>query len=217
MVTHDDINEEWIKVVGRGGPQHESRLAFVRPEAPLLLGDVIYPHRFDILVRSQFMDFCMEFEGLWDESHEEFMEEARFVTLAGISHDIMTVMWNRWRGIPCEWGPHHAAFEMDCTKMVRMARSIRKNGWMPGKGYIQIIKPRTLRPAINGELIIYPFFLGDGQHRTALMHWHGIRVLHVERFEWLDYASYAPWVTTYVLDQAGLVPDNFKELAYGVK
>lgn len=205
----------YVASPGSGGPQHEERYAVTQPSEPILVGDIIYPNRYDITVRSRLAGFFLANEDLWNKDRMGFMQLARKETICGISHDWLQTRWNWW-AVP-GWepveDPHHEAFEVDCLKISRLVHNL--DTWQEGSR-IQIVRAHELLPAVNGEMLEETLYLGDGQHRLSVLHHMGVKELKPEQYEYLEYKRYAPFITTDMYERAGVLPDNWRETAYGV-
>ena len=220
MLKHDDFDFTevcYFDLPGEGGPEHESRTGVTRPEDESVpIADLIYPHRYDIQIRAEYVHFCIEHADLWLEDRMEFMQKARRETYAGFSHDMLTFRWQWWTtGETPNQCPHHEAFAVDTIKLMRLVPTIQQGVWRSGSR-IQIIRAQTLLPAVNGQMVEGNMFLGDGQHRTAVLHALGYTHLLPGQYEFLEYAEYAPFVTTDMYEALGIVPANFKEKAHGL-
>ncbi|NIV33074.1 MAG: hypothetical protein GWN58_27595 [Anaerolineae bacterium] len=172
--------------------------------------DLIYPDRYDLLSRAKYARWCRDHRDLWERDELAFLAKAREKTTWGIECDMLTYMWQYWHK-GSQWnypGPHHEAFHADTRKFFTAMASLETNGWLP-EGHIQIIWGRKLLCGIDGR---HPskyyrnWFMADAQHRLCV--WFGLfgeTVFAPEQVEVLDYANYAPFVTTPAYIEVGLL------------
>lgn len=196
---------------GKGGPQHEQRFAVTKPDQEIHVMDLIYPHRYDIMVKARLAAFYMENRDLWHRSHKEFMIKARLETICGKSQDWLQTRWNWWT-IP-NWEPvdcmHNEAFEMDCVKTARIVDSLENGEWH-SDSRIAVIRAQRIKPAVNGVRYDERLYLGDGQHRLSALVSLGFDTLQPHQYEFLEYREYSPWVTSDMYITAGIITESWR-------
>jgi hypothetical protein len=200
-----------VHLPGQGGPQHAQRQEIVNPALePVLIRDLIFPDRYDLLSRAKYALWLKENRSVWNMDELALLRLARETTRWGIETDMLTYMWQYWtygaeRRYP---GPHHEAFHADTRKFYGAMDSLEENGWLPN-GYIQIIWGRKLLRGIDGRQpsrYYRKWFMADAQHRVCCwLALHGQTVFAPEQVQVLDYKRYRPFVTTPAFIECGLL------------
>ena len=147
-----------------------------------------------------------------------FLEKARTETPFALSNDMLQCLWTFWRDGRFLPGPHHESFRRDTEKVMDLLGLCEGEEWMDGSR-IKLIRSDNILAGIDGRTsYIHNWWMADGQHRLANLHYQGRKELLPEQYRFLEYPLYRPFVTSYIYERVGMLPDaeTFRREAYGL-
>lgn len=209
-ISRSDVRA-WLRSAVHGNPWRYERL-----EAPVPIGPLVSPLRYDILIRR---DYFMWFAERLDSYARDFAGYAR----AAREHPYFT--W--FREVMCPtWQPEVLAdertFEAAWHRRLRSAAALHQSYARRGfdeRFPITLYAGVRVLPSPTGTRTARTLFAGDGNHRLALLLADGATELRPEHCRVQRFLTLAPADTTALLAPAlGLSPSEHAEfLALGAQ
>ena len=186
----------------------------IKPRKPVDLGPVLFPQRFDLIKRAEFVPFYLENRDLWDQDEEAFLDLAReselvtylhpLATGERYSHFLRSAPWSEKRIV----GRSKRLFRKNARCHVKLYHSIVDGGWDPGYP-IRLKRLRNPQLPISGRSITNNTVFSDGQHRLIILISQGQRELLPEQCRIVEINSrFDPLETTDCYIRHGLCTER---------
>jgi hypothetical protein len=173
-----------------------SGVCYIEGEAPVDIGRLISPLRYDVVVRKRFFDLLEDERSLYER------HPARFVSIAaqpGYHAWFEKVYCLRFEpALLRNDAARRAAFRKRVQASARLYFSFEKQGFMTNRKVILRTGCEIL-PTTSGKLVSSNIFAGDGCHRLALLLKRGMKTLEPGQYVVKVSPQYSP------LDNTGLL------------
>jgi len=175
------------------GPKVVART--VRPDEPISLGEILFPCRFDLIKRAEFVPFYLEHKALWEQDKAAFVALAKEQRTITYLHPIATSQrYREFFRAPTPWTEREIQRRADrllaknSRVLSELYHSIVEGGWNP---LYPVRLKRLLNPApyVSGRPITNDVVYSDGQHRVIILISQGQRELRPDQYQIAEISS----------------------------
>lgn len=177
---------DWLRDARRGNPYR-----YERAPAPVRIGDVVSPLRYDVLVRARHFEFHAQHRARYAEDFAAYERAARETAYRVWFTRVMAPRWlpgvsgealeRAWAQRLHDSAALHASFErhgFDTNHPIELHAGVR------------------VRPTPSGKSLARRLYAGDGNHRLALLMCAGRQELSPSEYRVRRYLSLVPADTT---------------------